>query len=486
MKTKAMKKRFLVTALFMLILTGAQAQNNQVLYFMNLPQNHLLNPALRPTNRVYIGLPALTGINLNIKNNFFNFSDVFSEGVNINKSTLAFLQSDFNAVEFVNRLKELNYLEPTASVQLLGLGFTAGRDLYVSLDIVDHFDANFVFPRNLMRLAFLGNQEFVGQTIDLSELKADFSYYREIGIGASKNITPKLRFGAKAKLLFGITAGSFQNYALNLTVNDDLTNTLDANMAFDISGPVRFFLDSGNHIVNAEFENERFDSSKGGFRFLTNARNAGFGLDLGAEYAVNNRIVVSAAITDVGFIKWKSDLSNLEASGSVKLSGLDLQDVYDETATIDDVINSAIDSMKNAFHITNIGKPFTTKLPVGVAIGGKYNLNEKFSIGFLSYSRIMGQQIKEALTVSANMNIGNSVSTTLAYTACNNNYSNLGLGLGFRASVFQFYFLVDRIPLGWEKAGSGNSSASLPSNWNTIHTMFGMNLVFGNKARNNM
>ena len=115
-----------------------------------------------------------------------------------------------------------------------------------------------------------------------------------------------------------MATASFQNYAMNLTVNNDGTNTLDANMALDFSGPVRFFLDSENHIENVEFADEQFDSSKGVTNFLTNTRNAGFGLDLGAEYAVNDQLTLSAAITDVGFIKWKSDLSNLEAYGNVK------------------------------------------------------------------------------------------------------------------------------------------------------------------------
>ena len=55
MKNRAIKQRVLLTAVFTLIITGAAAQNSQVLYFMNLPQNHLLNPALRPTNSVIRG-----------------------------------------------------------------------------------------------------------------------------------------------------------------------------------------------------------------------------------------------------------------------------------------------------------------------------------------------------------------------------------------------------------------------------------------------
>ena len=482
-----MKNRFLLSALFMLVITSAQAQNNQVLYFMNLPQNHLLNPALRPTNSVYVGIPVLTGINFNIKNNFFNFSDVLSKGMQIDESTIPFLSPDFDRDKFLGRLQELNYLEPTVAIQLFGLGFSAGksRDLYLFLDVNEHVGADIVLPRDLMRLAFMGNEEFAGQTFDLSALKADVNYYHEIGIGASKNITPKLRIGVKGKLLFGIAGGSFRNSAFDLTVNNDFTNTLNADMSMNISGPVKFFVNSENHIDSAAFDNERFDTSDGTVNFLTNTGNAGFGLDLGAEYSLTDRIVLSAAITDIGFIKWKTDVSNLKANGNIALSGLDFADIYDETATIDELAKNMTDSLFRAMYIAEDSSPFTTRLPMGLAVGGKYNLNDKFSFGLLSYSRLTEKQIKEALTISANMNIGNSLSTSLTYTACNNNYSNLGLGLAFRAMWTQFYFLVDRIPLSWKEAGTGNDAINLPANWNTLHASFGMNLVFGNKMKKN-
>jgi len=488
MKNRTIKQRLFLTLAVTLIITGAPAQNSQVLYFMNLPQNHLLNPALRPTNTVYVGLPGLTGININVRNNFLNFSDILSEGMKIDESTIPFLREDFDADRFMSRLRDLNYLEPATSIQVLGVGFSAGqdKDLYLFLDVTEHINASMVFPRDLMKLAFMGNKDLAGQTFDLSDMRADMSYYREIGIGASKNINQKLRFGARARLLFGLATASFQNYAMNLTVDEDGTNTLDANMALDFSGPVRFFLDSQNHIENIEFADEQFDSSKGVTNFLTNTRNAGFGLDLGAEYAVNDQLTLSAAITDVGFIKWKSDLSNLEAYGNVKLSGLDFGDVRENSATFDEVTNSMIDSLKNAFIFTNVEKPFTTKLPVGFTVGGKFDLNDKFSLGLLSYTRITSRKVQEAITLSANMNLANSLYTTLAYTACNNNYTNLGLGLGFRASVFQFYFLFDKIPLSWKKAGTTGESVTLPANWNTLHSRFGINLVFGNKQNRRM
>ncbi len=483
----AMKRRFLFTVLFILILTGTRAQNNQVLYFMNLPQNHLLNPALRPTNSVYVGLPALTGINFSIKNNFFNFSDVFSEGMKIDESSIPFLNPDFDRDKFLGRLKELNYLEPTVAVQLFGLGFSVGksRDLYVFLDVNEHAIANVVFPRDLIKLAFMGNQEFAGQTFDLSSTRADISYYHEIGIGASKKITPKLRIGAKARILFGVSAGSLNTNQIYLTVNNDYSNTLDINGTFDFSAPLILYTDTDNDIDSIRFDNDRFDSDNGINKFLTNTKNAGFGFDLGAEYEINNKIVISAALTNIGSIKWKTDIGNLETHNTIELSGLDFEDVYEGNTNIDDILRSVTDSISHGLYTKGKPEPFTTTLTPGLVFGGKYILNDLISFGIISYSRFMSRQVREALTISANLNLGSSLSTTLAYTACNNNYNNLGFGLSFRALSAQFYFLVDRIPLSWKKAGTGSDVITLPANWNTLHTGFGMNLVFGNKKNKN-
>ena len=482
-----MKTRVIISVIFTLIAADIAAQNNQVLYFMDLPQNHLVNPAFRPSNRVYVGLPGITGVDVKVKNNIFRFSDLLPEGMDINDATIPFLNSDFDTEGFLNGLKERNYFEPESMMQLLGVGFSPqiDNDLYVFLDINDHVTGGMVLPRDFFRLVFEGNENLAGQSFDLSETRMNAMYYREIGIGASKNLTPRLRFGGKARVLFGMAAASLRNYGLNLVVNEDYTNSLEANMALNISGPVNVVTDARGRIVDVDIDDERFNDDRETMKFLTNTRNAGFGLDLGAEFAATGRLTLSASITDVGFIKWTSDLSNLETTDTITLSGLNLQDVYNGTATFDDVSGSLIDSLKNSFVDVNDPKRFTTKLPVGFTVGGKYDINEKFSVGLLSYTQISDRQIREALTLSGNMNLGNTLTATLAYTACNHRYDNLGLGIGVRASVFQFYFLCDRIPFSWKRTGGSGEEIFLPAGWNTLHARLGMNLVFGNRGNDN-
>ena len=158
-------------------------------------------------------------------------------------------------------------------------------------------------------------------------------------------------------------------------------------------------------------------------------------------------------------------------------------DVYNGTVTFEDLSKELLDSLTKSLNVMDTKEPFTTTLPFGVTISGRYNLSDRFSLGLLSHSRIIGKQIKEALTLSANLNIGNTLSTSLSYTASNNRYDNLGLGLAFRAGVFQFYLVADKIPIMWNKIIIKDGKYPMPVNWNTIQTWFGMNLVFGNRIR---
>ncbi len=183
-----------------LFLSDLAAQNSQVMYYMNLPQNHLLNPALRPSNSLYIGLPAISGVNLNINNNFVNLSDIFMKNQSTG-SIITFLHPDYDVNDFLAKIKNKNSIEPQALVQLLGLGFSVGKESYVFLDINERIEGNVVLPGDLFELALKGNEGFLGSKIDLSSLRGDMKYYHEIGLGFSKKYSSKLRLGIKITLI---------------------------------------------------------------------------------------------------------------------------------------------------------------------------------------------------------------------------------------------------------------------------------------------
>jgi hypothetical protein len=476
------KIKYILTLILLVVGVRAAAQNSQVLYFMNLPQNHLINPALRPSNSVYIGLPVVSGINLNINNNYVNFSDVIIKG-QPKDSLISFLHPDYNVDKFLSRIKDRNFLEPETMIQLLGLGFSIGKDSYIFLDVNERIDGNIVLPGDLFRLALKGNQEFVGKTIDFSSLRGGLKYYREFGVGFSRNFTDRLRIGIKGKLLFGIAGISIDNRSLGITVNEDYSHSLDASLAVNMSGPVNVYTDSKNNIDSVSFDDSRFKTRAGITDFFSGKKNIGLGLDIGATFDLTDRIVLSASVTDLGFIRWKKDVTNLKANNHFEFSGLNMLDVVNKTKTIEEVGNDMLDSLKNAFVVSNSKAPFTNCLPFGISFAGSFSLTKYFSLGLLSYSRIIGKQIREALTLSANLNLGNAFSTSIGYTAENQRYDNLGAGVAFRAGVLQFYLLSDRIPIVWNRIKDDNSNFIIPANWNTFNLRLGMNVVFGNRIK---
>jgi hypothetical protein len=476
------RKAIYILALFIgIFMSDASAQNSQVLYYMNLPQNHLLNPAMRPSNSLYIGLPTISGINLNVNNNFVNFSDVFMKGQSAD-SIISFLHPEYNVNDFLAKIKDKNSLEPQVSVQLFGLGFNVGKDGYVFLDINERVEGNLVIPGDIFELALKGNEGFIGSKIDLSSLRGDLKYYREIGLGFSKNFSNKLRIGVKGKLLLGIAGVSIENRSLGITVNDNYTHTLDADLAINISAPVNVYM-VDQKIDSFAFDNKRFETGKGISDFLLNSKNMGIGLDIGATYNISDKFMVSAAITDIGFIRWKKDVTNLLANSQFEFSGLNMVNVLNGTMTFDSLANEMLESLKNSFTVSDSNSPFTTWLPFGVTLGGSYNVSKKFSLGLLSYSRIIGKQIRESLTLSSNLNLSNAFSTSISYTISNHRYDNLGAGLAFRAGVVQIYMLADRIPVTWNQIKTDNNTIPLPTSWNTINVRLGMNLAFGNKIK---
>jgi hypothetical protein len=489
-------KYVLLILLLASVIYDTSAQNSQVLYYMNLPQKHLLNPALRPSNSVYIGLPALSGINVNLNNNFISFQDVFMKSAK-SDSVISIFHPDYDINRFLPKIKDINSLETQTLIQLFGLGFNAGNDLYIFFDVNERVEANFALPGDILRFGLLGNEQFVGNKIDLSGLRADIRSYTEAGLGFSKNILDNLRIGVKGKLLFGIGTATIDNKALGITVNEDYSHVFEADLAVNVSAPLIYKEDSEGNIESMEFDTTRFNSTRKIIDYFLSAQNMGLGIDIGAEYKITDRLTVSASVTDLGYIKWKRDAKNLKADSRFEFSGVDMADVYNRDITLDSLGKEYLDTLGNLFNFNNTAIPFNTMLPVGFSAGGSYNLTKNVSVGVLSYTRIIGKQIREALTLSANVNFSNALSFSLAYTAANHRYDNLGAGLALRAGCFQFYLISDNIPVGMNKivftseenSGGNNPPRTkshqiwIPENLQTLHLRLGMNFSFGNNVK---
>lgn len=478
-------KGFLIAAFLLFLFEGIYGQSNMITYYMKIPQNKFLNPAIKPSDRFYIGLPVLTGISAGIGNNFIGLKDLFAD------SSLVFESPGYSTDDlqkFADNLKEYNTITTDVSVQLLGLGLSVGKDLYLFLDVNDRFTAKGVISKSLLSLYLTGYDQFRDQTIDLSGMNIKGQYFREYGLGFSKNITTNLRIGAKVKVLSGLGSISFDNRKFTIKVNNDLSTDMTLDASMDVSGKEtmnRIFTQNNFLIKKADTLKTNF----GGFLsdYLMNPlTNTGLGLDLGIVYNVGKLLTLSASVTDLGYINWKKDLKSYKADSSFNLVNITMEDVVNQSYSIDDMMSSMIDTIKANFVSDPAPKPFTTYLPTSITVGASFNPLKAISFGILSNTRFYAGQAKESLTFSGNAYIGRVVSASMSYTIANYSYNNLGFGLAFKTgAIAQFYIIADKIPLSWDKVyfkgsdGSGYTSIPMPANWNMFNLQIGFNIVFG-------
>jgi hypothetical protein len=112
---------------------------------------------------------------------------------------------------------------------------------------------------------------------------------------------------------------------------------------------VKVTMGADNNIKDIVFDDSRFKTSDGIKDNLLNTKNMGFGLDIGATYNISEKIMVSAALTDLGFIKWKTDVTNLQAKGRFEFSGIDLSDFINGTKTMDELGTETLESLKDNY-----------------------------------------------------------------------------------------------------------------------------------------
>lgn len=463
-----------------LISIPSLSQQQSTLYFMNIPQNHLLNPALKMASDVYVGLPFMTGISGNFNTNFIGLSDIFNKTGD--GEMISILNPDFDKDAFMAKVKDVNFITPGVTLQSLGFGFTVGDDLQFFLDINEKLDGKIALPYDLFNLAFNGAEDLIGKTVNLTETDVDLIMYREIGAGFSKNVMPRLRVGARAKLIMGMAAANIETRDLRVEVLDDNTQRMTSDFTVNISAPVTVIKDSEGRIEDVEFNDDKL--SKPGYYFNTD--NLGFGLDIGAVYSLTQRITISAAFNGFGFINWNRDITNITAQNEFTYTGFDLNAVIEGTAEIEDVTRDLIDSLENSFVITDVNAPFKSVLPGTLTLGGSYNLTETISFGVVSSTLFVSGKPRTALMLSANANLVKGFSAGLSYTATNQSYDNLGLGLAARLGPVQIYTIADKIPFNFSRVGSSDENSGkilLPDKWNALSVRLGLNLVFGSNPK---
>jgi hypothetical protein len=469
MKKANMKKLFiqyikaiLVPILYIVISLDANSQPN-TLYFMDMVhQSDNINPANQNCCNGFYSLPVISGFGINLLNSGFDYNDLIHFGSGNLADSLII---DIDNVK--SKLGKKNYVLNEINIPIFGFGFHSGRS-FLSFEISNKTKTFIAYPENLIALTS-GNAKFIGANnpATINKFGPNLLNYYEFAFGWSREITKKLTLGAKLKVLSGTVALQQKKSDFKLTTADTTyAMSLQTDLNYNISAPVEFSYDENGMINDANYNSSNI------VKDITPGKNYGLAIDFGAIYQLTEKIKLYGSITDLGFIRWGTNSTNIFQKGTFEYKGLSLDSVW--TQSDYNELQAWGDSLTNFFKFEHADTKFTTSLNSNIFIGGSYEITPFLSLALLSRTSLYNKSLHQAFTFSANFKPLKTLSASLSYSAMNREYKNVGLGLSYRLGPIQLYVVTDNI-----------YTAFMPKNSKIVNVMMGFNMVFGCNKRDN-
>lgn len=472
---------FLVYLTVQLTAVYSQSMNNTLFFMDKTPQSNKLNPANQPDHDFWIGFPGLSSVYLNYNNNSFTINDLLT------KKQLGPGERDsviFTLDKFHSSLAESNYISVANELDIISMGLRVKRS-YFTFGISQKSDLMFGYKKDLISFVVNGNTHYLGQTMDIGGLKLNGSVYNQISFGYSREFGPDKDFilGARINILMGVAnVRTAQSDVTAYTDRDGMLVRIKAQQKMYSSLPldVMRMTDEEGY---ANFDEIRLDDNLVNGRFYTGIDNLGWGLDVGMQYKPNEDLTIHASILDLGYIKWRSYLTEFKQGdpedpdkpASFEWKGNDWGQPKDKDAPdfkdFEELMEDLADSLGYKFRFEKRYRAYNTTLNSKLYIGADYKINPNLKLGVLSRTQYYYGNIATSLTLSANASLSRNVGAYVSYTAASNNFMNLGLGLSAKLGCMQFYMVTD------------NVLASMVTSAQVANFRFGINFLFGHKNR---
>lgn len=423
-----------------------------------------LNPALAPT-RGYIALPIMGGIGVNMNNNFMSVNNFFYKNGN---EVVTALHESISADKFLGRLPKTGKLAVNLNTNILGTGFYTKKS-YWNFGINLRSNNELTISKDIFKvLKSLGNGYY-----NLNNTSLSSTTYTELYIGNTRKIVDfsfgTLTAGAKLKFLMGL---------MNLSTDMDqiYANISSETVEGHLQGAIRangLIFDPSKVVTGDEFSDEIINNDIN--EILKNISNFGAAIDLGAELSLlDERLRVSAAITDLGFIKW-SPKTHVEAEtiADFYFNGVDFNTGEADSDSKADIYMKKV---KDA--------GYSTRLNCSLNLGAEYNvLNDCIGFGLLSHTDFGQKATISELTASVNFRPINWFSATVSHTLLNRNrFGVWGFALNLHPTGFNFFIGADYLPMKMVKYGN----IPIPYSMKSLSLYMGIGFNIGNaKSLNN-
>ena len=297
--------KYMALGLLSMCSLHAMAQQLNSAYFTNdYKFRHTMNPAFG-NEQNYVSMPGFGNVNVSTMGNF-GYEDVIFDNPMFPSTSKDRLTTFMNPyISTADALKGFNSgdnkILGDVSITVLSAGFK-GFGGYNTIELNARTSFGMSMPYELFEFA----KNTGNRTYNIGNISANGQAFAELAFGHSRQINEKLRVGAKVKLLFGAGRGD-----VNI---DNVKADLAADDKWTVSGHAKSEVSVKGFTYKTE-EKEYKEEGRGTYQYVNDvdvdgAGLGGFGLafDLGGVYKINNDFTVSAALLDLGFIKWSNNM----------------------------------------------------------------------------------------------------------------------------------------------------------------------------------
>lgn len=461
------------------------AQQVNTMYFMeNMPLRNNLNPAFQPLSNVYVGVSPLAYTQFSFGNNSLVLKDLIYKNPN-GGLPIWFLNANGDKTKFYNALQPTTSFQTNLQLNLLNFGFRTGKS-YWSFGVTQKLDASVSVPKDMMKLLLYGTPNINENIFNFKELGPNVSLYTEAALGYAHKINDQWSYGAKFKFLYGNANTSMSNSALGMTASVDKW-TINGSGAMNYAGPIAM---QGDTITNLSA------TAPNSIMSYVKPYGLGAGVDLGVTFKSIKNLTLSAAVIDLGMIRWNSNVRNVNYSVDYTLNGLQNIGINSNLGDMSQILKDSILTPMLASSKTSItSKAYTTYTSPKLNVGAEYAfIKNALSIGLLSRTIYHNSRFVEELTASVNGRPANWFNMSLSYSILNGRFSNLGAGIGLRTGFLHWFVAADFISFNNASypLDSLVNTSNLPTfiqhktipvayNRNNMNFSVGVSFVFGNK-----
>lgn len=415
------KKYILAAGVLATAMSGA-AQDTRAGYFLDdYTYRFLMNPALEPAHKTFVAFPGLGNVDVNMRGNLA-LTDVL---YNVNGQTTTFMNPGVSASEVMGNLSDMNRVGVDTRVNILGFGFKMCGGV-TTINISARASAHVRLPNSVF--SFL-KEGVSNRTYEIDGLKARAIGYAELSLGHSHAINSEWRVGANLKFLAGVGSLSADLDRASLILDRDSWDIV-TNATIHTSLKDMYYSTSYNEDTHREY----VDGLDGDFKPMN---GFGMAMDLGVVYKPKALPdwEFSAALLDLGFMKWKNDLvASTNGDRQFRSSVYNFSADNDAPNSFEDEWDLMRDDLEELYQLDDMGDQGgrSQMLNATLNLGAKYTLPmyDRLSFGLLNTTRIAGAFSWTDFRLSANLQPVRNISL-----AVNGSVGTLGCSFGWIANL---------------------------------------------------